>query len=203
MKASDVVPLTTLYRQQASKWESARRAVVLAVGTWAGVGENHQTGRKPYAAYREMTTSRWLGLHTGWLVLIASSYSEQDVPDERLLALAQPALDAIRDGRLPDGLPSGVSVELLGGREIVQTWAEHQEDLARSERARSRAEANLADTEAAEAAAKARIGALVDEATLADLASLVGYGRVQPWRTLEHALDAYAEAKASAGAPVG
>jgi hypothetical protein len=197
MKASEVMPLTTVYQQQAAKWETPRRAVVLATGTWAGEDDRGVTGRTPYVALREMATGGWSGLHKGWPVLVASPYSH-DISNEMLLALAGPALNTLREGRMPDDLPTGVQVELLGARSIVQPWEDHLGDTQDSLAAQAAAEARQAETDAAEAAARARIAAVVDASTMGTLESLVGYGRVQPWRQVEQVLNTYASARAHA-----
>lgn len=205
MKSSEVQPLTTVYRQQSSMYGRGNRAVVLATGNWLAVYGEDRTFRRfgeSVTGFRETTEAEKRhsrGLAKGWLVLVVNEYNDaaQALTEADLLALAQPALDKVRAGGVP-ALPEGVSLDTVRAAEIIDTWADYQQDQEASRIATAAAEARRAETKAAAEAARGRITALVGEETLGKIAYRMDYD--EDWLRLEGLLDAYAAAKA--GTPV-
>lgn len=198
MKANEVQPLTTVYRQRRGQYDSPKKAVVLATGNWVALyGDERSTSSgnhwnaRPITGYREVTDRDYLGRNDtkGWLVLVATAnrLSENAVSSEELLALAQPAFDAVQGGDVPT-LPDGVRLVLIRGQEIIDTWAEFLAAEERGRVARQQHEQREAEKREAETAAQLRIAAVVDVNLLREFQfGLRGVSYV----ALEKLLDAY------------
>jgi hypothetical protein len=184
VKAAAVTPLTVIYQRQRSKYSPAEKAVVLSTKVFEPVLDgSRRLGGRP-VSYR--TSTARAADDRGWPCLVPIS---SHVTDAALLAAAAPALAAIEFGKLPD-LPEGVQLLLLAPREITQTWAQLEEFRARVRRDQESREAARIAQEAPDAAARARLTAVVGEELLAPL-NLRLTTSSGSWTALEAICEAY------------